>query len=542
MKMRASSALAVALSLALWAGAAGAGSSTKGVVLYVGAHPGDLGTVAGLAFRMKGDYDFRVADFTRGEGSCGPDGFYDGSAGQIRAEEERKACALLGCEPVFLGQTNFQGRLAFADETATRAIEDLIWQLKPKAVITHWPVDADSDHLQCSAAVQHAVYNVQRDRNFSTELYFSEGSPSQTMNYCSTYSVDVTPFEAKALELVNCYVSQDGAALARDKAARLRERGREAMPPVVCAETYTTFSGDPLVGGVLEEYLLPIAGGETCEEEFAPPIYLQDSFVSLRPLDCSTLFPVGNLSDDPALRNLNYSAIGWELDAAEDASRKVTVTAQAGTMVGGSFKSDGSAPQVLLENATGRGEFDWTVTEIARKVYQLKHVVSKNGTVDSSATLSGYLDFSGYSTTVGAVREGELTPEARLADGARAHVVMDLEEGVRTPKYLSYVLPFEYSSTNWIGDVKGVTVSSVASVTIVQLAGDDPDVTKWAEVQGTSRELKKAVGEDAVKWKARKGVWKATFDILNGDSRIHRETVIFDLRDSKGTGFVLTVS
>ena len=275
------------------------------------------------------------------------------------------------------------------------------------------------------------------------------------------------------------------------------------------------------------------------EDELSPAVHLQDASVSLRPLDCSTLFPVGNLSDDPALRNLNYSAIGWELDAAEDASRKVTVTAQAGTMVGGSFKSDGSAPQVLLENATGRGEFDWTVTEIARKVYQLKHVVSKNGTVDSSATLSGYLDFSGYSTTVGAVREGELTPEARLADGARAHVVMDLEEGVRTPKYLSYVLPFEYSSTNWIGDVKGVTVSSVASVTIVQLAGDDPDVTKWAEVQGTSRELKKAVGEDAVKWKARKGVWKATFDILNGDSRIHRETVIFDLRDSRGNGFVL---
>ena len=153
------------------------------------------------------------------------------------------------------------------------------------------------------------------------------------------------------------------------------------------------------------------------EDELSPAVHLQDASVSLRPLDCSTLFPVGNLSDDPALRNLNYSAIGWELDAAEDASRKVTVTAQAGTMVGGSFKSDGSAPQVLLENATGRGEFDWTVTEIARKVYQLKHVVSKNGTVDSSATLSGYLDFSGYLTTVGAVREGELTPEARLAAG-----------------------------------------------------------------------------------------------------------------------------
>ena len=247
---------AVVLAAVTWTAAAD--SSAKDVILYVGAHPDDLEAVAGLAFRMKDDYDFRVADFTRGEGGCGPEGFYDGSTGRTRTEEERRACALLGCEPVFLGQTNFQGRLAFANKTVTRTIEDLVWELKPKAVITHWPVDTHPDHVQCSAAVQHALYNLRRDRGFTTELYFNEEPPSQTINYRPTYYVDVTAVEAQALELVRCYVCQDGEKIAKNKAARMRERGREAKPQVTCAETYTTFSGKPLVGGILERYALPL--------------------------------------------------------------------------------------------------------------------------------------------------------------------------------------------------------------------------------------------------------------------------------------------
>lgn len=244
-----------------------ASPSSKDVVLYVGAHPDDLEAVAGLAFRMKEDYDFRVADFTRGEGGCGPAGFYDGSTGRRRTEEERRACAMLGCEPVFLGQTNFQGRLAFADKTVTRALEDLIYKLKPKAVITHWPVDTHADHVQCSAAVQHAVFNLQRDRNFKTELYFNEEPPWQTQNYRPTYYVDVTAVETQALALVNCYVCQNGAKIARNKAVRMRERGREAPIPVTCAETYTTFTGAPLSGGILERYAIKKVTNKQAEKK-----------------------------------------------------------------------------------------------------------------------------------------------------------------------------------------------------------------------------------------------------------------------------------
>lgn len=228
----------------------------KDTVVFVGAHPDDLEACMGLALRMKDDYDFRVVDFTRGEGGCGPEGFRDGTTAVKRMAEERAVCRELGCEPVFLSQTNFQGRLAFADARVTRELEELLWKLRPKAVLAHWPVDSHPDHVQCSAAVQHAISNLGRDRKFKTELYFYEEPPWQTFNYRPTYYVDVTAQEKKALELCRLYACQDGEHLAKNKARRLRVRGAEAPRPAVCAEAYTTLTGEPVAGGVLERYAI----------------------------------------------------------------------------------------------------------------------------------------------------------------------------------------------------------------------------------------------------------------------------------------------
>ena len=98
---------------------------------------------------------------------------------------------------------------------------------------------------------------------------------------------------------------------------------------------------------------------------------------------------------------------------------------------------------------------------------------------------------------------------------------------------MTEVLPFTYSSTNWIGDVVGVSAASVARVALVQLTGDDDDVTTWTEVPGTASVLVNDVvgeGEKVARWNPKDGVWKATFDILNGNSSIHQETAFFDLR------------
>lgn len=117
----------------------------------------------------------------------------------------------------------------------------------------------------------------------------------------------------------------------------------------------------------------------------------------------------------------------------------------------------------------------------------------------------------------------------------------DLREGVRRPKRVEEILPFTYSSTNWIG-VAGATVESKVRVTIVQMTGTAPDVSEWTdEVPGTSRVLVKAPGEGEFKWKTEgKGVWKASFDILTDDECVHHEEAWFDLRKTNGiTGFMV---
>ena len=127
-----------------------------------------------------------------------------------------------------------------------------------------------------------------------------------------------------------------------------------------------------------------------------------------------------------------------------------------------------------------------------------------------------------------------------LAKDGEIGIRVDLRKGVRMPKRFRDMLPFAYSSTNWIGDVAGVGAESVAKVAVVELEGTDPDVRNWPEA-GTPRTLVTRSGEGSVEWQPRKGVWKATFDVLDGGASIHRETAVFDLRASRGGGFATLV-
>ena len=60
-------------------------------------------------------------------------------------------------------------------------------------------------------------------------------------------------------------------------------------------------------------------------------------------------------------------------------------------------------------------------------------------------------------------------------------------------------------------------------------------------MEGTFKVLVEKPGEDAKRWRAKKGVWKATFDILNGDESVYREDAWFDLRNAIAPGFMLMV-
>lgn len=234
----------------LLAGAAFARES----VFFIGAHPDDFEAAVGLALCLKSDYDVHIIDFTRGEGGCGDAGFRDGTTARKRMAEEREVAKAFGTEPTFLSQVNYQGRYAYANEKVTREIEELVLKLRPKAVFTHWPVDEHPDHVQCAAAVRHALWNVKRDCGFVTEEYFFEEAPWQTMNYRPTYYVDVTSKIGAITNLIGKYECQDGKAIAQGKLKQMQERGRNAPTPVGYAETYATVSGQKIPGGLLDRY------------------------------------------------------------------------------------------------------------------------------------------------------------------------------------------------------------------------------------------------------------------------------------------------
>ena len=396
------------------------------------------------------------------------------------------------------------------------------------------------------------------------------------------------------------------------------------------------------------------------EDELAVSAVGVEALSVEHPFDLRPAFPVSSLEDD-ALKELMYSAIGWELDPVSDSSRTVTITAKAGALENGVFTPDGSSALTVLPAREGRGTVDWQPVDISRKVYQLTHMVRGNGGADATAYLYGYFDFSKCEVwasqaeveeavlgevshkiavvqdeywpwqpiNVAVVRSGIVTDEYLdseeetttaftfngcgvlrydylltggklevVVDGAvvatfaevvdwtssqlafedyGAHEVVfrytavgggavaairnvwreeddstglvqdalsdvraDLREGeVRTPKKFAHVLPFVYSPTNFTGTVDGKS----SRVSIVQLTGDDPDVTKWTtEVRGTARTLKEAADEGEVKWRAKKGVWRATFEIFDGETLKDTQIKYFDLREASGNGTVIFVT
>lgn len=131
--------------------------------------------------------------------------------------------------------------------------------------------------------------------------------------------------------------------------------------------------------------------------------------------------------------------------------------------------------------------------------------------------------------------------EGAFASQLSEPVAVDLREGVRALVSRTELLPFVYSATNFTGLAETVEGPTVAKVSVVKLTGEGEEVALWTdEVPGTRRVIRRATDESAVSWSVRSGVWKAEFEILDGDKSVHFESVIFDMRTLK-KGFVLLV-
>lgn len=211
-------------------------------VVLVEAHPDDLAGHAGTALLLSEKFDVKVVDFTRGEFGLGEGPYRDGSCARLREAEEKKACAMLGTEPVFLDPVDYKGEKAFADEKVTRRLADLFAEWKPRAVILHWPLDTHPDHVQSYAAAIHALFLAR----ISPEVYFQEQT-TQSRNFQPRYHVDITRVKARKDELIRCYVCQGGDAMAkrkeRDSVFRAQRVGQWRMTSAENIESFACWDG-----------------------------------------------------------------------------------------------------------------------------------------------------------------------------------------------------------------------------------------------------------------------------------------------------------
>ena len=221
-------------------------AEAKDKVLFLGAHPDDSEGFAGTAFLLAKDYEVHVVDLTRGELGLGLPGLKDGSTAARRTEEEKRACALLGATPHFLGEID---GFACASDRAAEELAKLLKELQPKAVFTHWPLDNHADHTQCSAVLQNAIRKSGRP---APETYFFEVLLSQTCNWHPIYSVDITSTMTNKIQMLSCYACQNvGNSLVNSKERQARYRG--GWYGSKYAETFTTYDGHAIKGGVLEK-------------------------------------------------------------------------------------------------------------------------------------------------------------------------------------------------------------------------------------------------------------------------------------------------
>lgn len=212
------------------------------------------------------------------------------------------------------------------------------------------------------------------------------------------------------------------------------------------------------------------------------------------------LSPVWFLVSDGPIP-VSYSSVGW---GVSDVQRPATATLHLdGGASGGSDIATGLA---------GRGTYLWKPESISDVEYTLTHVVPAG----SEADLVARFFFIG----------------SRIRTVSSDGVRFDLREGeVLKTSSPAEIPPFAYSATNFVG-LSEAAGGTVAAVSIVKLEGTGDDLTRWTE-RGSRRKLVESAGEGAYAWSAKRGVWKAVFEIRDGQGVARTCDRILDLRDLK---------
>lgn len=176
---------------------------TSKTVLCIGAHPDDPESGCGgtlLLHRQQGD-QVHVLYLTKGE--AGIPGLSHAKAAAIREQEARNACQLMGATPHFAGQTDGDTRV---DREAISHMRELIAEIHPDLVYTHWPVDTHPDHQVCSLLVFQSWLGL--GRTFPV-WYFEVNSGYQTQQFQPELYISINEVADKKKQVLYCHKSQN---------------------------------------------------------------------------------------------------------------------------------------------------------------------------------------------------------------------------------------------------------------------------------------------------------------------------------------------
>jgi N-acetylglucosamine malate deacetylase 1 len=123
-------------------------------ILAIGAHAGDMELTAGALLIKQRKLGDRVVilHMTLGEG--GNPRMTPAAYGAQKRREALAADSVIGAEPIFAPYRD--GEIP-NDEAARRYVADVIRQVRPMYIITHWSHSIHKDHSTTSAIVQDAV-------------------------------------------------------------------------------------------------------------------------------------------------------------------------------------------------------------------------------------------------------------------------------------------------------------------------------------------------------------------------------------------------
>jgi LmbE family N-acetylglucosaminyl deacetylase len=189
--------------------------------VVAGAHPDDPESAAGGTMALLADqgHDVVALYLTRGEAGIRRKSHEEAAA--IRTAEATKACQILNARPVFAGQVDGSTEI---NPKRYEEYRQVLLDLKPDIVLTHWPVDTHRDHRAASLLTYDAW--LASKKSFAL-YYFEVMTGAQTQVFRPTHYVDITTVEPRKREACFAHVSQDPPHFYDQHAVMNQFRGME---------------------------------------------------------------------------------------------------------------------------------------------------------------------------------------------------------------------------------------------------------------------------------------------------------------------------